>query len=79
MNMTLLPGHEDLKPRKVANLVLFVEEGDKIKRYQVFIGPGGGLSAAPFKQEDAPIDQLTPREKTPVAHRWAGTDQAGTV
>lgn len=75
--MSIQRGHEDLQPKEVLNLPeLIVKNGDTVTRYKAFIMPGGALKCIPVEeQEKAPIDQLVPREKTPVAHRWAGVDQ----
>lgn len=70
------PGHEDLLLKEVLNLPeLIVKDGDKTKKYKAFIMPGGSLKCIPVEEQEKPIDQLVPRQKTPIAHRWAGVDQ----
>lgn len=49
--MQILPGHEDLKPKVILGFddmgFALVQHGDGIKRYKMFVGPGGKLHAAP--------------------------------
>ena len=71
--MSVLPGHEDLRPKQVANLTLFAEDGNDLRRYRVCIRPDGSLLAVP--EAETIVDQLNSPQKTPLSQRWNGTDQ----
>ena len=81
--MSTMPGHEDLKPREVLGidnkgllLLDFGEEG--VRRYKLYVGPSGGLLARPHVEEvlDNTADQQGERQRTTLAQRLAGIDQA---
>ena len=54
--MNILPGHEDLKPKVILGFdemgYALVQHGDGIKRYKMFVGPGGRLHAEPFVEDE---------------------------
>ena len=81
--MAVIAGHEDLKPVKIVSFTqdgcAMCAVGDEVKKYDLYILPGGGIQGRPHKPKEAPIDQLVPRTPTPIAQRWANTDQGGSV
>lgn len=60
--MSVLPGHEDLQPKAILGFdnmgFALVQNGDGIKRYKMFVGPGGALCAKPFVEDPTMPDQL---------------------
>jgi hypothetical protein len=62
--MSVLPGHEDLRPKAILGFddmgFALVQQGDGIKRYKMFVGPGGRLHAEPYVEQghDRLPDQL---------------------
>lgn len=52
--MRILPGHEDLQPKVILGFddmgFALVQHGDGIKRYKMFVGPGGKLHATPHAE-----------------------------
>jgi hypothetical protein len=55
--MSILPGHEDLKPKAILGFddmgFALVHHGDdSIKRYKMFVGPGGRLHAEPYVEQE---------------------------
>lgn len=74
--MSVLPGHEDLKPKTIVGFdnlgFALVQCNADIKRYKLFIGPGGALMARPFVEDKTLPDQLQPEA---VALRHRGVDQ----
>jgi len=71
--VSVLPGHEDLKPREILNMTAVVKMGDGTMEYKLFVGSGGIVMAEPIQQPL--VDQIAPSVRTPVAHRWATVDQ----
>jgi hypothetical protein len=76
--MSVLPGHEDLKPKTIVGFdnmgFALVQHGADIRRYKLFIGPGGALGARPAAEEDKGLpDQLIPVKNQPLRHH--GVDQ----
>ena len=76
--MSVLPGHEDLKPKTILGFdsmgYALVQHGADVKRYQMFVGPGGTLSAVPYNEPFPELpDQLQPVKIKPLRHR--GVDQ----
>lgn len=73
--MSVLPGFEDLKPKRLISAGKHIAVGDDGKAVEVelYVGPGGGISARPITP--AGIDQDGKRESVPVEQRWAGVDQ----
>ena len=61
--MSILPGHEDLKPKAVLGFddmgFALVQSGVGVSRYKLFVGPGGRLHAEPFVEAPSTLpDQL---------------------
>ena len=57
--MNVIPGHEDMKPKKIVGInvdgTALIDGGDAgILKYQMFVSPGGSISAKPI--EKAPIE-----------------------
>lgn len=55
--MNILPGHEDLRPKAILGFddmgFALVHQGDdSIKRYKLFVGPGGRLHAEPINEQE---------------------------
>ena len=54
--MSVLPGHEDLRPKAILGFddmgFALVQQGDGIKRYKMFVGPGGRLHAEPYVEDE---------------------------
>lgn len=54
--MSVLPGHEDLRPKAILGFddmgFALVQQGDNIKRYKMFVGPGGRLHAEPYNDDE---------------------------
>lgn len=76
--MNVIPGHEDMKPKKIVGInvdgTALIDGGDAgILKYQMFVSPGGSISAKPI--EKAKIDQQTQRERPTLADRMRGIDQ----
>jgi hypothetical protein len=72
MTMSVLPGHEDLQLKSVLGFdsmgFALVQHGADIKRYKLFVGPGGALCARPYVEDKTLPDQLQP-EAVAVRHR----------
>ncbi len=75
--MSILPGFEDLKARDVVAFnsdgTATVVVGDKVKRFQIQLQPTGCFSGRAIERKTP--DQVGERKHTPVALRWAQTDQ----
>lgn len=60
--MNILSGHEDLKPKAIVGFDMgyaLVQCGGEVRRYRLSVGPGGGLTASPEKEDSAAsIDQI---------------------
>lgn len=73
--MSVLPGHEDLQPKVILGVdsmgFALVQCDADIKRYKLYVGPGGALMARPHEEDNTP-DQLQP-DSVLVRHR--GVDQ----
>lgn len=68
----VMPGHEDLQPRRVAFTSdghAVVGEGEGRMVYEVYMMPNGSFVGRPV--QPVPIDQLAQRSFT----RWQGVDQ----
>lgn len=54
--MSVLPGHEDLRAKAILGFddmgFALVQHGDDIKRYKMFVGPGGRLHAEPYVEDE---------------------------
>lgn len=79
--MSILPGFEDLKPRDILAFngdgTVTVVVGSKVERLQMCVNATGTLSA--HKIEVKGPDQTQERKPTPVALRWAATDQGAAA
>lgn len=82
--MSLLPGHEDMKPKEIFGFNgdghALVDYGDDgLKPYKLFVSPGGSVTAKPANppKEEQGVDQIGGnRERPSLARRLRGVDQA---
>lgn len=80
----MLDGFDDLKAKDIIAFdqsggsvkVLFMNK-DRLESRQLTVTPNGTLSTREI--EPVPIDQEEPPKRTPVAQRWATTDQGAHV
>jgi len=65
--MTVLPGHEDLKPKEILGFdnmgFALVRHDESVRRYKLLIGPGGAVAARPFVEDTELPDQLRQQER----------------
>jgi len=87
--MSVLPGREDMKPRKVLGFtaegqaLIAAPNGTDVIKYDMFIGPSGTAHfKAAVEPEPTGVDQDIkdkPPASKPVAERWRGIDQQGAL
>lgn len=78
--MSILPGHEDLRPKAILGFddmgFALVHQGDdSIKRYKLFVGPGGRLHAEPHNDHEHHHTMPDQLHKQQPARRLRNYDQ----
>jgi len=75
--MTVLRGHEDLRPKAIVGFDMgfaLVDCGDTVRRYRLVVGHNGSIMASPVEDQPTTPDQISDGPSV-RARRHATVDQ----